>query len=70
VHWAQAALIHHGVQAQNFARFALGNDLEWPAAHFAIRREPLEWQRRVNYHLELLAAKWALDVFRNFHIPI
>jgi hypothetical protein len=70
VHRAQAALIRHSVQAQNFARFAFDDDLERAATHLAIRREPLERQRRVNHHLKRLAAERTLNVLRNFHAAI
>jgi hypothetical protein len=70
VHRAQAASIRNRVQAQNFTRLAFGDDLEWPAAHFAIRREPLKRHTRVDPHLEHLAAVRALDVFRDFHPAI
>jgi len=70
MHRAQAASIRHRVQAQNFARLALGDDLKRPAAHLAIRGESLEWQRRVNHHLKPLAAEWTSNVFGNFHAAI
>jgi hypothetical protein len=70
MHRAEAASIRHRVQAQNFARLAPGDDFEWPAAHLAIRGEPLERQRRVNHHLGPLAAERALDILGNFHAAI
>jgi len=70
VHRAQAASIRHRVQAQNFARLALGGHFERVAAHFAICREPLEWHARVNRHRKRLAAERTLNFLRNFHAAI
>jgi hypothetical protein len=64
---AQSALISRHVQAQNFARRALGRHLERTAAHFAVRREPLARHARVNDEVKALPAKRALDRFGNFH---
>jgi hypothetical protein len=70
VHRAQAASIRYRVQAQNFTRFAFGDDLEWAAAHFAVRRKPLEGHARVDHQLKPLPAERTLDVLGNFHAAI
>jgi hypothetical protein len=70
MHRAQAALIRHCVQAQNFARLAFRDDLERAAAHLAIGREPLERHARVDRHFKRLAAERTLDVPGNFHPAI
>jgi len=55
------------IHAQNFARCALGNDLERAAADFTIRREPLAGDARVNGRFKCLAAERALDFGEFFH---
>jgi hypothetical protein len=55
---------------QDFAGFALGNDLEWPATDLAVGCEPLCRDAGVEHDFEALAAKWALDGFGDFHMPI
>jgi hypothetical protein len=64
---ALAASIARHVQAQNLARRAFDRHLERTAAHLAVRREPLVRHARVNDEVEALAAKRALDRFRDFH---
>jgi hypothetical protein len=56
-----------GFEAQDFTGGAFGGDLERPAADFAIRREPLPGEARINDHFKSLAAEWTLDVGEFFH---
>ena len=56
-------------ETQHFTRLAFGDDLEWPAADFAVGGETLKRHTRVNHQVEALAAKRALDGFRDFHDP-
>jgi len=70
LHCAQAASIPRHVQAQNFARLALGHHIERMAAHLAVRCEPLARHARVHHHFERLPAEWALDFPGNFHRAI
>ena len=55
------------LQAHHLARLALREDLEWPAAHFAIRREPLRLDAGVDHQLKILSAERALDGFADLH---
>jgi uncharacterized phosphosugar-binding protein len=59
------ALCH--LQTHNFPGLALGNHLEWPAAHFAIGGEPLRRDAGVDDQFKALAAERALDGMRYFH---
>ncbi|MFZ1074621.1 MAG: hypothetical protein WAO21_14440 [Verrucomicrobiia bacterium] len=70
MHRAQAALIGHRVQAQNFTRLAFRNNLKRAAADLAIRREPLELHAGINYQCKRLATEGTLNVLRNFHAAI
>jgi hypothetical protein len=63
----ELGLIALDIQAQNFARLALDDDLKRPAANLAIRREPLRRDAGINGQLERLATKRALDGFGNLH---
>jgi len=58
------------LNTQDFAGFAFGNNLEWPAADLAVSCEPLRGDAGVEHNFEALAAKWALDGFGDFHTPI
>jgi hypothetical protein len=64
---AQIASIRRRVQAQNFTRLALDRDLERTAADFAIRREPLTADARINHDRARLAAERTGNRFTNFH---
>jgi len=55
------------LQAQNFAGFTFGEDLEGAAANLAIRREALLGDGGVNGQLEGLAAERALDGLGDLH---
>jgi hypothetical protein len=55
------------LQAQDFARFALGNDFKRPAANFAIRGEALRRDAGVNDQFHSLAAEGTKDGFSRFH---
>jgi hypothetical protein len=55
------------LQPENLARLAFGEDLERPAADFAIGRKPLRGDAGVNHQVEALAAIWALDGLADFH---
>jgi hypothetical protein len=70
VHRAQAASISRHIQAQNFARLAFGERLEWPATHLAVRHELLARHTRVHQQIERLTAERALDFPGNFHRAI
>lgn len=54
-------------QAQDFARFAFGEDIEGAAADFAISGEALLGERRIHEEVEFLPTERALDWFRDFH---
>jgi hypothetical protein len=56
------------LDAQNFAGFTFGKNLEWPATDFAIGRKPLRAGAGIDHDVEALAAKWALDGFGDFHV--
>ncbi len=58
------------LNADYFASFALGLDLEGTATNFTIRREPLPAETGVNDDLKRLAAERALDVHKLFHAAI
>ena len=53
--------------AQDFARFALGNDLNRATADFTICGETLRGHACVDDQFEPLAAKWTKDFLGNFH---
>jgi hypothetical protein len=55
------------LNAQDFAGFAFGKDLEWPATDLAIGCKSLRRDAGIEHDFEALAAKWALDGFGNFH---
>jgi hypothetical protein len=63
----QAALLALHLQAQNFTRLALRDDLEGPTADFAVGRETLISRARVNDDLERLPAKGTLHPLADFH---
>jgi hypothetical protein len=55
------------LQAQNFARLALGQDLKRAAANLAIRGERLRGDAGVNEQFKILATERALDIFGYLH---
>jgi hypothetical protein len=59
--------ICHRLQTDNLTRFAFSLNLDGPAANFAIGREPLPGEARVNDYLKRLAAERALDIGEFFH---
>jgi len=52
---------------QDFTRFTFGQDLEWAAADFAIGRESLAGDARVNGGFKPRATERALDGDKFFH---
>jgi hypothetical protein len=55
------------LNADDFAGFTFGDDLEWPATDLAIGCESLRGNTGVEHDFEALAAKGALDGFGCFH---
>jgi len=55
------------LEAENLSWLTLNLNLERPAAHFTIRREPLRSNAGIDRQLESLPTKRAIDSFRNFH---
>lgn len=49
------------LKANNFSRLAFGVNLERPAAYFAISREALDGDARIDNEVEALAAKRTLN---------
>jgi len=64
---ADAGLIPANLQAQNFTRFALGDDFKGVAAHFTISRKTLRSDAGINDQFTALAAKRTKNRFRDFH---
>ena len=60
----------HHLKADDFARFAFGDDFKRAAADFAIGREPLAGDAGVNGQLERLAAEWTRNGFVDDHVKI
>ena len=54
--------------AKHFTGFALGEDLEWAAADFAVGREPLRGDAGIHDDLESLPAKGALNGLWDFKV--
>jgi len=54
-------------EAQDFAGFAFGEDIEGAAADFAVGGEALLGERGVHDEIEFLAAEGALDWCGDFH---
>jgi hypothetical protein len=67
IHSANPRSICAHIQAQNFARFAFGGDLERAAADFAIRGEGLRGDAGIDDDFKTLSAKGALDGFGDLH---
>jgi len=66
---AETALAGRHIQAQNFARFTFGDNLQRPAAHFAVGGESLKAGAGIHHDLDALAAIRAPNGFENFHPP-
>jgi hypothetical protein len=64
---ADSGLFRPRLQAQNFARLAFRQNLEWPATNLAVSDELLGRHAGVNDQFESLAAKRALDGCRDLH---
>ena len=65
---ARISLLSTNFQTQHLARFAFNQDVERPAAHFAIGCKPLCRGAGVNDQVKALAAIRALDGFAGFHV--
>jgi len=63
----RTALTRQNLNADDFARFTLGQHFEWTATDFAIRDEPLARNARVHGRFKSLAAERALDACEFFH---
>ena len=55
-------------EADDLTRLAVGHDFDWPAANFAVGRETLAGDVRVEDDVELLPAKRTLNGGRAFHV--
>ena len=66
-HPQKRILAFQHIQTYDFARFAIGHDLEGAAADFTIGCKPLCADSCVNHQLKSLATVGATHVFRNLH---
>ena len=68
LHHAKCRSICNGLQVQNIAAFALGNDFKGAATDIAVGDEALLWDTRIHHDFAELSAERARHSLRNFHV--